>query len=424
MEDWNVMKTQTPHLAGAAALLAVCLFTIPTHDALSGGAACSRTKLAASATSNDPAIAKAAIAALRQEGQAGLDALFTVYAARIAKLRDSGEPATYLAEQRLREVLDEVAQQRDSHAAQLFWHTDFEAAKKQAQATGKPILSLRLLGKLNDELSCANSRFFRTTLYSNAEVSQLLRDRFILHWQSVRPVPKVRIDFGEGRTVETTVTGNSIHYILNPDGRVIDAMPGLYAPRVFQSNLEQSHAFASANTPEKLAGYHAKALRESLTAWTTDLRRAAVSDPAIRGDHPTRPELVQATSDAAWEKIARLHQGNIGFDHRTSLLHAAKFPPARVAAPIAVSKSRVELPIFAALNHMTSTVALDTVRNEYLLRAVIHEWFANNDPSTRELARLNDRIYSELFLTPANDPWLGLAPAQALVTGPTPGVRN
>ena len=35
-----------------------------------------------------------------------------------------------------------------------------------------------MLGRLDEELSCANSRYFRTTLYTNAEVSALLRERF------------------------------------------------------------------------------------------------------------------------------------------------------------------------------------------------------------------------------------------------------
>ena len=48
------------------------------------------------------------------------------------------------------------------YTSQLYWYTDLEAAKAQAKRLGKPILSLRLLGKLTDEFSCANSRFFRT----------------------------------------------------------------------------------------------------------------------------------------------------------------------------------------------------------------------------------------------------------------------
>ena len=75
-----------------------------------------------------------------------------------------------------------------------------------------------MLGKLTDEFSCANSRFFRTALYANKEISDYLRDNFVLHWQSVRPVPRVTVDFGDGRKLERTITGNSAHYVLDAAG--------------------------------------------------------------------------------------------------------------------------------------------------------------------------------------------------------------
>ncbi len=100
-------------------------------------------------------------------------------------------------------------------ACQLYWYTNLEQAKAAAKVSGKPILSLRLLGKLDQDLSCANSRFFRVALYPNAAISKELRDKYILHWQSVRPAPKITIDFGDGRKLERTITGNSIHYILD-----------------------------------------------------------------------------------------------------------------------------------------------------------------------------------------------------------------
>src|SRR6266571_6534884 len=119
-----------------------------------------------------------------------------------------------------------------------------EQAKAAAQASGKPILSLRLLGQLDEEYSCANSRFFRTTLYANTEVSSYLRDHFILHWQSVRPIPRITVDFGDGRKIERTITGNSIHYVLDAKGRVVDGLPGLYGPKAFLAGLKKAEPLA------------------------------------------------------------------------------------------------------------------------------------------------------------------------------------
>src|SRR5207248_3012198 len=136
-------------------------------------------------------------------------------------------------------------------------------------------LSLRLLGNLNDEFSCANSRFFRTALYANTEVSAAMRENFVLQWKSVRPVPKVTIDFGDGRVVERTITGNSIHYVLDADGRVLDALPGLYGPQAFLvwlgDGARVAGALATNPTAERrqaaLALLHAWTSRQIAAAW-------------------------------------------------------------------------------------------------------------------------------------------------------------
>src|ERR1041385_1299529 len=143
--------------------------------------------------------------------------------------------------------LDRLCAQKDAHTSLLFWHTDMASAIAEARRTKKPILSLRLLGRLDEELSCANSRFFRKLLYPQPQINVLLRDHFVLHWQTVRPVPKVTIDFGDGRKVEKTLTGNSAHIVLDPEGRPADALPGLFSPSVFHTLLVRAHGYALAD---------------------------------------------------------------------------------------------------------------------------------------------------------------------------------
>ena len=138
-------------------------------------------------------------------------------------------------------AIDQIGAQRSCTVSRLYWYTDLAEAKAAAERTGRPILSLRMLGKLTDEFSCANSRFFRTALYSNKEISDYLRDNFVLHWQSVRPVPRVTIDFGDGRKLERTLTGNSAHYVLASDGTPLDVLPGLYSPQEFLNWLRTTH---------------------------------------------------------------------------------------------------------------------------------------------------------------------------------------
>lgn len=59
------------------------------------------------------------------------------------------------------------------------------------------------------------------------------------------------------------------------------------------------------------------------------------------------------------------------------------------------------------LAKLRTSIALDTVRNEYLLHRQIHQWFINSE-APDDLETLNERVYAELFLTPSSDPWLGL----------------
>src|SRR5215468_2318791 len=127
--------------------------------------------------------------------------------------------------------LDQLCAQKDAHTSLLYWFTDLDAAIAEARRARKPILSLRLLGRLDEELSCANSRFFRKLLYPEPRINQVLRRDFVLHWQSVRAVPRVTIDFGDGRRVERTLTGNSVHLVLDPLGRAARAVLARGLPR-------------------------------------------------------------------------------------------------------------------------------------------------------------------------------------------------
>ena len=171
----------------------------------------------------------------------------------------------------LRAAIDGVARQRDAYASGLYWFTDLEAAKAEAKRSGKPILSLRLLGNLDDEFSCANSRFFRTYLYANRTVSDLLRRGYVLHWKSVRPVPVLTIDMGDGRRIKRTITGNSIHYILDAEGRVVDALPGNYGPAAFLAALNRMEQQTRGATPEVIRQWHAQEADALCAEWLATL---------------------------------------------------------------------------------------------------------------------------------------------------------
>jgi hypothetical protein len=256
--------------------------------------------------------------------------------------------------------LDEICAQKDAHTSRLYWFTELPAAVAEARRTQRPILSLRLLGRLDEELSCANSRFFRKLLYPDPQINQLLRRDFVLHWESVRPVPKVTIDFGDGRRIERTLTGNSVHLVLDPYGRPVDALPGLFARGVFLDQLAQARGFAHADR-RALAGLHGRV-------------------------PPPPPPVPRVSRAVAASRIAR-------------------------------TKHVMEAPLLRAV---TVDVDADTQQNLGLHRT-IHEAFAVG-AEWAGIGGFVEWIYAELFEMPLGDAALGLDVADPF-SAANPGAR-
>jgi len=314
--------------------------------------------------------------------------------------------------------LDKACAQKDCVTSRLYWYTDFAEAQRAAQQTGRPILVLHLLGHLDEELSCANSRFFRTMLYSDPKISSLMRDDFILFWHSVRPVPRITIEFGDGRKIQQTITGNSAHYLLSPEGAVLDALPGLYSPAEFREQLER---WKQLQHVTDLRGYHARRIEELKLRWVELSRRTGVRvQPArtpklmtaieatritqskARVDAPMLASMQLATTLRAlptsqWEILGAYEAEKVQFSAPSlELIRRKQFGNAEPA------RGEME----ALVQNLQASVAGDTIFNECELHAAIHGWFAKGEVT--DLASLNARVYEELFLTPDSDPWLGL----------------
>lgn len=323
----------------------------------------------------------------------------------------------------------------------LPWHTELGAAIAEATRLDRPIVSLRLLGRLDEELSCANSRYFRLALYPDPAVARRLSRDFVLHWSSERPVPKVSIDFGDGRRLEGTVTGNSAHYLLDRRGRPVDALPGMVSPRAFLDWLDGGEPIARRAAPldgadlsAALRAHHVERRARLLGGLRADLERVGVGEAEARLARafervvPDAPSAADASALTVTKSIAELPllealspgaRGGADSEHADELPWAtlAALPHRTVALDEAVRAAIVERtswlagapePPRIAVARFERAIALDTARNE-LLRAVVHGWLAE---SPLDFATLNRRIYDELFLTPASDPWLGLGPTE------------
>ncbi|HXA19075.1 MAG TPA: hypothetical protein VN380_18935 [Thermoanaerobaculia bacterium] len=386
------------------------------------------------AVSPDPRISTPAIAALRLGGQPAVDAMLAAHA------RVTGDAAS---EARFRSALDRVCRQADCVFSGLYWYTDLDEAKEVAKVTHRPILSLRLLGDLGVEMSCANSRYFRTVLYPNRDIASWLRDHFVLHWSSERPVPAVTIDFGDGRVLHRTITGNSIHYLLDETGRPLDALPGLYAPKPFLAQLREMVWLYGqwSNTPanareEELRRYHGMRVisaseteRRDNAGATAAARRARLQQPAYAWE-ASRYAVSKSGGEAAMFGKISFGMNSIVRSVQTiteRVLPGDDFSEIDDNALALIREKRAPLhepaeSLARVIESFRRTLSADTVQNEYVLRPQIHHFFEENPRIT--FAELNEAVYAEVFKTPRQDRWLGLRSDETFTALSAEGVEQ
>ncbi len=333
---------------------------------------------------------------LRKLGQVGLDTAVK-YREMEAKSGASGKKL-----QRLDMQLDKIAGQKFSHKAQLFWHQSLDAAKAESAACRRPILSLRMLGNLDEDLSCANSRFFRTTLYPDPEIAALLRNTFVLHWQSVREVPIVTVDFGNGRKLRQPIIGNSVHLVLTEQGRVFDALPGLVSPREFVNWLN-----SVSKLHQNIQQLDPASYQHTIQRWHRQRaeRRRSESPLTIQANQSVKD---LNPLDPRWTAAATAT--NVSLDSRAHKLLDLQRPKAAEAMRIAPLKMAVEVPLLRMVEAIEPKIAHDSFFNLYGLQPKLDDWYTQNS-DTGDYHQMTNRIYEELFLMPLSDPWLGLSPA-------------
>ena len=481
-------------------LFAVGLATLVTVHAAAacGGHYGSLAEMAVSESD----VSDLAITTLRRQGPSGLQTLLEEHASLVEAIRAGDVDADDPAAARLMRAVDAVAAQQDATWSGLYWYTDLEQARQAAAESGKPILALHLLGDLTDERSCANSRFFRAALYPDETVSTMLRDQFVLYWHSVRSVPKLTVDLGDGRRIERTITGNSIHYVLDEQARVLDAIPGMMSPGTFVAALEQAqqvHQFVARAAPsddqawlsaraEALAAADRRAdalwgnlvLNAGLTIGQQADNQAAstnANEPsphntaALFGERFTREDLAQALKarpiaemdDAefrvAMAVIAQQAMGRaiakeaverpvfeaglvtIGTGRESTQQpigdsHWAIITQASIREPQLGERARslirhhatvgatddAAVDVDAMLDSFERTMALDSLVNAFSLQVELRRWLTEMN-NVETLAALNQRVYADLFRTPLNDPWMGLAQFDVYTGLPGGGLR-
>jgi hypothetical protein len=209
----------------------------------------------------------------------------------------------------------------------------------------------------------------------------------------VRPVPIIRIDFGNGHVATRTLHGNVASYVCTPDGQVMDILPGIYTPAAYTAALEPPRVLAGSLNPlapeprqTRLRDFHrqkAQILRNR--AAQAALAQVSAAQPGRGGVGPRIPE-----PDVGKGRIERRVEQIVQVPGLNNGANAAPGPRPRTAA---------ELANWEAL-------AADTRRNETERRLLIHDRFAGADPVRPE--QIKRWLYRDVLHADLDDPYLGL----------------
>jgi hypothetical protein len=145
-------------------------------------------------------------------------------------------------------------------------------------------------------------------LFSDPQIAQYINEHFEAAWQSVRPVPTVSIDFGNGKVVTKTFRGNIATYVCTADGIVFDILPGVYDRRAYLDRLKLLHdklqTLVSDNTlDQKLNAYHRNLSKGHRKINLTDALDVALNRSAEIGPEVGKDLLADSSTNESARRI-------------------------------------------------------------------------------------------------------------------------
>lgn len=206
-------------------------------------------------------------------------------------------------------------------------------------------------------------------LFSHPNTAALINGESEPVWESVRPVPSLTVDFGNGQVVRRTLHGNIATWITDSRGRVVDVIPGIYERTVYERRLRLLLAFA-----RRLGTHSDESFEEQILAHHKD---ALVTPPLV----------VSGLGDITKRRLEHPTEELLAHGKRLS----AEFPENDQA------------------ERLGAALILDTVQNESERRQLIHRHLAEAGVTQVDLQ--TRWLYAHVLHTDLDDPWLGLGPA-------------
>lgn len=207
---------------------------------------------------------------------------------------------------------------------------------------------------------------------SQPDVVHFLNREVIPAWESVGAVPKITIDFGNGHVLRRTLGGNIVMLLILPDGRVVDAYPGVYtAPDLLnemQASMEMLQQLGMNAPDESYLAWHRRDSDDRSIAERTTLSKAVVQSPVLRALGKKSTTSVDLSKQPIDTQTLRKMLGDDGAE----------------------------------------IVKMDSANNVEKVRPAVHRWFAEHQklPTAMEC---RDAMYQDILHIPLNDPYLGLA---------------
>ncbi len=315
----------------------------------------------------------------------------------------------------------------------ITWVAGLENAEKMAALQHRPILHFQLFGNLDEKYCCTNARTLRATVLSQADVQSYLASNFVTSWEMARPVPKVSIDFGDGKKVERTVKGNAVLYLCLPDGRVVDAWPGVYTKEDLLAGIKGTiadlkQAGVDVGNPglgaekgilewQQRAGSGATPTGDSSIALT--VTKSVVEGPVMKilgakafADATAQPKAV-APIQASTQPV--MIPGSEGFSKgQLAKLFTRYTDRFYDSSGYAIAADDVVKSVSTRLPDTDDPVELgrraiieDSFRNKRFVRPAVHMWLGSLSklPTPGESKSL---VFSKILRVPIDDPYLGL----------------
>jgi hypothetical protein len=221
-------------------------------------------------------------------------------------------------------------------------------------------------------------------LFSDDSVARFINSNFEPVWQSVRPVPLVHIDFGNGNSLTRTLNGNIATHVCTADGLLMDTIPGIYIPTVYLQQLNQFRLLANYIDQE------GKVSRESRLCDYHRRCAAALHAKAVPPHLVNVAPITKARIEGGLKAVLVSNGGA-----------AKEWPSLDTNAPKPKLASAEDLAGWSAL-------AEDTHMNETVRRLQIHEKLAEAGLVPPE--RLTRWLYKNVLHADLDDPYLGLGP--------------